>query len=251
MFASLKLKARELARDALPARVVDAAKRLRNPRGHVPSVGMVRFGDLRRLTPVSRQYGFDRGRPIDRYYIEHFLESRARDIHGRVLEIGENTYTKRFGRGVTKSDVLHVSEGVAGATFVDDLTEGRTLPTGAFDCVILTQTLHLIFDMRAALQTLDRVLKPGGTLLATVPGITQVADAEWNDTWYWSLTAPAARKLFSSVFAPSRVEVKASGNVLSAISFLQGLSDSELTRDELEAFDPEYPVTIAIRATSA
>lgn len=173
---SLGAAAKETARTVLPPRAIDLLKRVRRPGWHVPEVGLVKFGDLRRLEPISREYGYDRGRPIDRYYIERFLEREASCVHGRVLEIGERTYTETFGRGVTHSDVLHISAECTEATFVDDLTEGKTLPSEAFDCVILTQTLHLIFDMQAALRTIARILKPGGVLLATVPGITQISD---------------------------------------------------------------------------
>jgi len=38
---------------------------------------------------------------------------------------------------------------------------------------VFTQTLHLIYDVRSAIRTLHRVLKPGGVLLATFPGISQ------------------------------------------------------------------------------
>jgi len=34
---------------------------------------------------------------IDRYYIEKFLNEHIRDVKGRVLEMGERTYTKQFG----------------------------------------------------------------------------------------------------------------------------------------------------------
>jgi SAM-dependent methyltransferase len=226
-------------------------KRARKSSNSLPPVGNVRFGDFRRLTPLSRCYGYDRGRPIDRYYIENFLESESEHIRGNVLEIGENTYTRKFGKGVSRSDVLHVSEEAAGATYVDDLSDGSTLPSNEFDCVILTQTLHLIYDMKAALATIYRILKPGGALLATVPGITQISDEEWNDTWYWSLTTNSAKRLCAEVFAPQAVHVNAFGNVLAASSFLQGLADSELTRKELDYFDPEYPVTVTIKAVTA
>jgi len=236
-----------LVRRFLPRRVIDLAKRTLA----APPVGLVRFGSLRRLTPISRCYGFDRGRPIDRYYIENFLEAEANHIHGSVLEIGESTYTRRFGRDLERCDVLHVSEGVEGVTYVDDLTVGATLPNDHFDSVILTQTLHLIYDMKAALATVHRILKPGGVLLATVPGITQISDEEWNDSWYWSLTSHSAKRLCHEIFARELVSVNAHGNVLAAISFLQGLADSELTRAELDANDPEYPVTISIKAQKA
>ena len=136
-----------------------------------PPVGHVRFGGLRRLTPISRHYGYDRGRPIDRYYIRTFLARRSGDIRARVLEIGDDSYTRQFGSlRVTHSDVLHVSRDNPKATIVGDLASADHIESDAFDCVILTQTLHLIYDVRAALVTLHRILRPGGVLLATFPG---------------------------------------------------------------------------------
>lgn len=238
------LNARRLVRRVLPERLIFLARRA----FVTPPVGWVRFGNLRRVTPISRSYGFDRGRPIDRYYIENFLTAEARHIHGTVLEVGDAAYTRRFGRNLDSCEVLHVSKAAPGVTYVDDLTTGETLPSNHFDCVILTQTLHLLYDMKAALATVHRILKPGGVLLATVPGISQVADLEWNDTWYWSLTRQSARRLCLENFEPELVEVKAHGNVLTAICFLQGLADHELTRAELDVADAEYPVTITIKA---
>src|SRR3990170_7811785 len=52
--------------------------------------GRVRFGDLRGVEPISREFGFDRGLPVDRHYIERFLSAHSSDIRGRVLEIGDN-----------------------------------------------------------------------------------------------------------------------------------------------------------------
>jgi SAM-dependent methyltransferase len=246
---SLSAATKTIARGVLPDFVYKLTKRLRRGPRYVPDVGDVRFGDLRRLKPISRSYGYDRGRPIDRYYIENFLLSESGFITGRVLEIGENVYTRQFGTNVTKSDVLHVHEGVEGTTYVDDLTDGNTLPDSAFDCVIVTQTLHLIFDMKAALQTIYRILKPGGVLLCTVPGITQISDEDWNDSWYWGLTTNSAAKLAGQVFPASCVEVRSYGNVLSAIAFLQGLAEREIAREELDVVDREYQVTVALKAT--
>ena len=238
------MKARQLVYRILPERLIRLARRMLAR----PAVGSVDFGAFRRLTPISRAYGYDRGRPIDRYYIESFLEAEARHIHGTVLEIGDSTYTRRFGSNLDRCEVLHVSAQAAGVTYVDDLTTGEQLPTNRFDCVILTQTLHLIYDIKSALATVYRILKPGGVLLVTVPGITQISDGDWNDSWYWSLTSPSAKRLCSEVFAGELVEVKVYGNVLAAMSFLHGLAESELTRQELDAADPEYPVTITIKA---
>jgi glycosyltransferase involved in cell wall biosynthesis/peptidoglycan/xylan/chitin deacetylase (PgdA/CDA1 family)/SAM-dependent methyltransferase len=211
--------------------------------------GEVQFGTLRRVTPVSKDWGFDRGRPVDRYYIEKFLARYAKDIRGEVLEIGDNSYTREFGANqVTKSDVLHVVEGNPQATLVADLTCAPQIFSRSFDCIILTQTLQLIYDVRAAIQTLYRILKPGGVLLATFPGISQTNDREWGNNWYWNFTTLSARRLFEEVFSAADVRVEAFGNVLAATSFLHGLAVEELTPEELDYHEPGYDVTITVRA---
>jgi hypothetical protein len=81
---------------------------------HTPPVGRVRFGDLARRTPINCDWGFDRGRPVSRYYIERFLGSHAGDIRGRVAEFGDDSYTRRFGGdGVATRDVINVKIGRA------------------------------------------------------------------------------------------------------------------------------------------
>lgn len=215
-------------------------------------LGGARFGNLRRVAPVSRAFGYDRGSPVDRRYIEAFLAENAPDIRGRVLEVGDDAYTRRFGGGrVEVADVLHVHEANPKATIVDDLSTGQRIPSGAFDCVVLTQTLHLIYDVGAAARTLHRVLKPGGVLLATVPGISQVDRGEWGDTWYWAFTPASARRLFRDAFPDGDVQVEAHGNVLAATAFLYGLAAEELRRGELDHHDPQYPLVVTVRARKA
>lgn len=218
-----------------------------------PGVGRVEWGQLRRLHPVSRQWGGDRGLPVDRYYIEKFLASRAEEIYGRVLEVGDNVYTRRFGAGrVDRSDILLGPPGGPSATFVADFADAPELPSGAFDCVVCTQTLQLIADLPAAIATLHRILKPGGALLATVPGISplyQDAAGHWQDCWRF--TVPGCRWLLEQSFSPSGVNVDAYGNVLAAVAFLEGLAAEELTTEELDHIDPNYQLLLALRASKA
>lgn len=219
---------------------------------HVPPVGLVRFGSLRRLSPISRNWGDDRGGPIDRYYVTNFLDRHRHDVHGRVLEIAEDVYAKWFGDDrVSRIDILEYRKGEhPRATFVGDLTDAPQLPSNAFDCVILTQTLQLIYDLRSAVGTVHRILKPGGVVLVTLPGITPVnrQDTEsWGNHWCWSFTALSARQLFAEHFNPDAIEVETFGNVLVAASFLYGLGRDELTRRELDHRDPDYEVLITLR----
>jgi SAM-dependent methyltransferase len=210
----------------------------------------VDFGGLRRVTPVSRRHGRDRGCPIDRYYIERFLAGYAADIRGHVLEIGDDRYTRRFGGDrVTRSDVLHVHPDNPRATIVADLTRADEVPSDLFDCIILTQTLPFIYDIHAVVTTLHRILKQGGVVLATVGGVTQISRGD-TDHWdyYWGFTTLSARLLFEEAFPGAHVHVESSGNVLAATAFLHGLAVEDLRQDELDYRDADYEFLIAIRA---
>jgi SAM-dependent methyltransferase len=220
---------------------------------HVPAPGQVRFGSFRRLSPFSRTFGYDRGQPVDRHYIEAFLGQHAADIQGRVLEIADNTYTRRFGGSrVTRSDVLHVQDRGPGVTIVADLADGRDIPGAAFDCVILTQTLQLIYELQDAVRTVHRILKPGGVLLATLPGISSVSSYD-RERWgqYWSFTSQSAQRLFADAFGADRIEVEAGGNVLAATAFLYGMARQELRPAELQYGDPDYELIISVRAVKS
>ena len=238
------------AKAVLPPRVVQWVRPKYQRLKVRPPVGMVRFGSLRRVTPVSHIAGWDRGRPLDRYYIEAFLARHARDVRGHVLEIGDDHYTRQFGgERVTRSDVLHAFEGNPAATIIADLSHADHIPSDTFDCIIFTQTLQCVYESRAAIRTLHRILRPGGILLATFPGIAAISrpdDDQWGD--YWRFTGKGARRLFGEVFPATGLAVDSAGNVLAAAAFLYGLAVEELSTDELEHVDPNYELVITARA---
>jgi glycosyltransferase involved in cell wall biosynthesis len=218
-------------------------------RGWMPAVGQVASGDFQRLTPFSTSFGYERGGPIDRYYIEKFLQKEAASIRGRALEIGDNSYTLQFGGAhVSQSDVLHIDASNPQATFVGDLSAAPHIPDNTFDCLVLTQTLHLIYDFKAALQTCYRILKPTGTLLLTVPGITPIDRGEWKETWYWTFTDKALDRLFAEAFPESSVEISSFGNVRVATAYLYGLGLPEIDRASLDYYDAQFQVINTVKA---
>ena len=207
------------------------------------------FGNLARLEPVSRQFGLDRGQAIDRVFIERFLERHRRDIRGRVMEVAEDTYTRRFGCRVSVSDILHLDPAYRKATITGDLTRTNDWRAGTHDCIILTQTLQHVFDVAAAVRTVHRVLAPGGVVLVTVPGISQISrfDMErWGD--FWRFTTRSVQELFERVFAPRDVQIKSYGNVWCSAAFLHGLSAAEIPPEALVRHDPDYQLVITVRA---
>jgi SAM-dependent methyltransferase len=224
------------------------ARRAQAPRERWIPPGSVDFGALRRTTPISPLFALDRGYAIDRHYIEQFLGEFSHLISGRVLEIGGDDYTRRFGgTRVTESHVLHVEPGHAGTTVVADLTEAPELPDEAFDCIICTQTLQFIYDTAAVVKTLERILAPRGAVLATFAGVSQISRYDmdrWGD--YWRITSRAAQMLFEQRF--TNVSVRNYGNVLACVAFLHGVAASELTQAELAYCDRDYELIVAVCA---
>lgn len=214
---------------------------------------VVRFNDFTVNKPVSPVFGLDRGTPVSRYYIERFLAETAGLIRGRVLEVGDSGYSRRFGgERVEAFEVLHATSGNPAATIVGDLTDSSTLPESFADCFVCTQTLGCIYDVAEAVRGAHRLLKRNGVLLATVSGIAQISryDMErWGD--YWRFTTASAERLFLPVFTGG-VEIASYGNVLAATAFLQGLAVEDLPDPSLlDEKDDDYQVVISILARKA
>ncbi|UUX94023.1 class I SAM-dependent methyltransferase [Aquabacterium sp. J223] len=215
----------------------------------------IQFGDLRRLTPIDPMFGGGRGKPVDRHYIEGFLQRHAADVRGRMLEVGEDHYTRRYGgERVTSAEVLHADRSNPRADWVADLATGDGLPEAAFDGFICTQTLQYVYPLEAAVRSAWRLLRPGGTWLLSVPGISQISPYD-RDRWgeHWRFTPQSVQRLLATTFPSEGVEVRAHGNVLAAVAFLHGLACEDLTLEELDHHDDRYPllVTAAARKPAA
>lgn len=212
-------------------------------------VGSVNYGDLARLKPISKAWGFDRGVPIDRVYIERFLTRHSDDVFGRILEVKDSHYGTTLGKAGSKVDVLDIDDSNKKATIIADLQDGRGIADDTYDCIILTQVLQLVYDLRAAVDTLHRILKPGGVLLLTVAGISRAGPGD--GPWYWSFHEPSVRRLLGEYFDSSRLLVGSHGNLCEAIAFLQGLAHDELPEEVRDVEDKQYPIVITARAVKA
>jgi SAM-dependent methyltransferase len=205
------------------------------------------LGTIRRISPLSQHWGYDRGTPVDRFYIERFLDEHRHDIRGHVLEVRDARYTDQFGSGVEHREVLDIDPTNPEATIIADLTAADAIASDQFDCFLLTQTLQFIYDTPAAIAHAHRILRPGGVLLATVPAVSRI-DRHLKTTEYWRFTAASCSTLFGEVFGGKQVTIRSYGNVLTAIAFLTGMAYQELSRRELQAQDEYFPVLIAVRA---
>jgi SAM-dependent methyltransferase len=199
--------------------------------------------------PFAPKYGLGLGQPVDRVYIERFLESHAADVRGHVLEILDRVYTERFGGDrVSRSDILDASPTSAEATVRGNLETGEGLPRDAYDCFICTQTLSLIYDVQAAAANAYSLLRPGGTFLVTVPGISQQADSEHEEfPDYWRFTRLALARLLGDAFGPEAVAVEAYGTVAASAAFLYGVPTEHVAPQALYPHDPDYEMVVCAR----
>lgn len=198
------------------------------------------------IEPVSREFGIGRGRPVDRYYIERFLEMYKENIKGDVLEIADNLYTLKYGaRENIISHVLHVNGW--GNTIKGNLETGEGLATEQFDTLIITQTLMFIYNLKETALHIHRIMKDDAIALITVAGISQISRYD-ADNWgsYWGFHTDALEKLFIPIFGKENVKVESYGNVKTATALLYGLCCEELQEEDLVFQDPDYPVVLTV-----
>lgn len=212
----------------------------------------IHFIDINRLKPISNTFGFDRGTPIDRYYIEKFLNSNKESIKGSILEVSENTYSNKYHSGNNDTlNILCFDKDNSGSSIICDLSKPDSIPENYSDCFICTQTLNFIYDIDNAIFSCHKVLKNNGVFLGTVGGLSQISkyDMErWGD--YWRFTNLSIKKLFEKHFGTGNVETYVFGNLTSSICLLQGISINDLpTLKILEEIDNRYQIIIGIKAT--
>lgn len=232
--------------DRIAVRVADALGRSwlrRSIRSARRTLRRPRWGNLRRDRPFSDAYGSDRGTPVDRIYIEAFLAERRDVIRGRVLEVKDATYTRRFGgEAVDDAQVLDIAPSNRRATIIADLGAPGSLPKAAFDCVVLTQTLQCVHDPAWGLRNAWDALKPGGSLLVTVPVAAKVEPA-YDDYWRW--TPIGFRHLLLACVPDAEATIETYGNLLTLVAYLYGMAAEELEPDEVLGHDPQFPLIVA------
>jgi SAM-dependent methyltransferase len=203
-----------------------------------------RWGDLKRRQPFSQHYGFDRGQPVDRRYIEAFLTAHAARIRGDVLEVLRGEYTRRFGAPGTRSHVVDIDPGNGEATVIADLCEVGSLPARAYDCVVFTQTLQFLADPELGLENLWQSLRPGGALLVTVPCAARI-DTTAPDSDYWRWTPAGLEHLVRRRCPGADVQVSAGGNLVASVAAFLGLAVEDLASEDLADDDPAFPLIAA------
>jgi SAM-dependent methyltransferase len=203
---------------------------------------------IRNKRPISNLYGLDRGEAIDRYYIEDFLENNKAHVKGACLELLNNNYTTRYGEGrISKSSILDINKKNKTANIYGDLKDLSTIISdNTYDCIILTQVLQFIDNYQLAISECYRILKPGGTLLITVPALSRIDCQTGTSGDYWRFTSASINYILKQNF--NNYQIKSYGNVKTCLSFLTGLSQEDLNKNDFIYNDDNFPCIITARA---
>ena len=219
----------------------------------LPGIRWIRGRQLRRLQPLAN--GRQRGQPIVRFYWHRFLEAHRSDIRGCCLEIGSTATIRGYGQAVTRADAIDLAAHSEEISVVADLSRADRLPGEAYDCVICPFTMHLIYDVEAALYHSIRLLKPGGVLLVNFPcvdyyfprGLDMGTGAPLFV--YWWFTPIMVENLLGRVgLASSDCQTRIDGNLFARVAYQMNMPCEELSRTEIEHEDEGHPLIISVRA---
>jgi hypothetical protein len=231
------------------ATIRSTAKRLAGPgltaraRCLLRGYGLPRWGNLRRTTPFSSTYGFERGTPIDRYYLHQFLFAHRHLIAGDVLEVQTRAYTERYGHDVTRSDTFDIVPAFTPTYRCDFAHCDGVIPDRAYDCLLLPNTLPHFRELDLCLTQAARIVRRGGVILASAAGLLPLTG---DVPEYWRLSPDGWRERLGTAWPAAVIQVAGHGNSLAAVAAQLGLAFEELTAAELDVNDSRYPVLTTI-----
>ena len=208
----------------------------------VRGLGVPYWGNLRRVRPFSNHYGFDRGTPVDRYYLDRFLASHAQFVRGDVLEIQTPSYVIKYGTDIRLSHSVDIEPRFT-PTYLCDLAAADIIPSDRYDCFLLPNTLCVLRDIRSCMRHMLRVVKPGGVVLASTAAMGPL---QGDGMDFWRMSAQGWRELAKETWEGHDWRIEGHGNCLTMVAATLGLAQEELTLGELEYQDDRYPVLVTL-----
>ena len=198
---------------------------------------------------IGSDWGYRRGTPVGRVYIDMFLNKYRECIRGDIMEVAETTYSERFCQknDTTSFTAIHVEkkEGCRQA----NLETGEGFYKEEFDTMIITQTLAYIYNLNEVINTIYRSLKQGGHCFVTVTDIGHMGSIETEKYGaFWGFHRAGIAKLFTEVFGENNVMIESYGNLKTVVAQLYGICAEDLDKKIINKKDDRYPMIIGIVA---
>tara|TARA_Y100000385_G_scaffold274995_1_gene318802 strand:+ start:293 stop:985 length:693 start_codon:yes stop_codon:yes gene_type:complete len=206
--------------------------------------------DLNNNDFISNDFGFGRGTPIDRYYLEIFLKTNQKYFIGESLEFGSDFYLKKYNNRIKSFDVF--------TSFLDkknskniikgDLSLIEDLPKEKYDFIVCTNVLNFIYEIDSAIKGLHKMLKKNGICLISLAGFSTHVSRYDMDKWgdYWRLSKKTAIKIFKKNNFEIE-ECNSYGNVYLASAQMKGFCVEDIDNEMLKNVDNDYQMLITLR----
>jgi hypothetical protein len=201
------------------------------------------WGDLDAAAPLGLATGADRGTPVDERWFASFLREHVADLRGDVATLGATA--------AAAMQQMRQACDAAGTEFVD-VGDLRSLGEVQFDCLVVTSFDGAFDRIVDGLHTMQRMLRPGGTLFCMLPaaiGLTNGASPGRRSGH--GFTEAAVRRLFAKLFPADAFAVRTYGNVLANLAVIYGLAAEDIPADARDSIDPWHPLLHCVRAVNS
>ena len=104
------------------------------------------------------------------------------NLSGICLDIGcgDMPYKETIEKYVERYDTSDIEERIEGVTYVCSSTDMGIIPDNEYDSVTCLQVLEHVPDPFKSISEMNRILKPGGILLITVPHLSRIHEAPYD-----------------------------------------------------------------------
>jgi hypothetical protein len=158
------------------------------------------------------------------------------------------------GEALIRADAIDLTPHSPEVTLIADLSRADHLPENQYDCFVNQFSMHVIYDVEAALYHSIRLLKPGGVLLVNFScldySFPSGLDMQTGAPLYihhWFTPVEVQDLLHRSGLDEHDYSIALFGNLFARVAYQMNMPAAELTRHELDFIDPGHPLLICAR----
>ena len=208
-------------------------------------VGSINLGSFANGKPFCHEFGYTRGTPIDRVFLDVFIDTIRDQVYGATLEIGGRKEDKSLYRfqNAEPFETLDVEAG-SGADHVGDAHCITLFRPGSWDSILAFNVLEHCERPWIVVSNFLYWLRPGGMAFCVVPNAQRLHRGPRD---YWRILPDAASSLFSDF---EEVTILRYGNLLTSQAAMSGIAAEEL-HYAMAYSDRDYPTVTCISARKA
>jgi len=207
--------------------------------------GQFDFGDFDRLSPACLDFGFSRGTPLDRYYLNKFVAESRDLVVGSVLEIGGQKGSHELYGFKNATSYVTMSIDSSDADITTDAHDASAALPESYDSIIIFNVLEHCRRPWVIASNIYSWLKPGGRVFVMIPNMQRIHEGPGD---YWRILPEGLRSIFNQFNVEKLVTY---GNLFTSIAALSGVSSEEIPTGDKDSLDTDYPTITCMTGSKA